>query len=55
MVISADSQAETGTENSKRLDCRSMFPLCTCLHQNEHKCPVASHQTQIMQINAEKN
>lgn len=37
MIISADSQAETGTENSKRLDCRSMFPLFTCLHQKEHK------------------
>lgn len=45
MLISADSQAETETENSKRLDCRSMFPLCTCSHQNEHKRLVASDQT----------
>lgn len=36
MVISADRRAETGTQNSKRLDRRSMFPFCTCSHQSEH-------------------
>lgn len=60
MVISADSQAETGTENSKRSDVRSMFPFCTCSHQSEHintPCrltPNTDASDQKMLINTEK-